>query len=158
MICMQFSSKFSIYHSFLLLNLTPPNSPSRHIINSLSAYLFFNSKQQLGKSKELNNKGMKVQFKKAFKSCFIEKNVARKKSCCFHTQSEKIRQKMNIFPKKLKVARIKCGHKVQSKLSLKKKQQKVQDFYCDNLLKIFCTIKPHKYRQVLHDIFFQPQI
>ena len=41
---------------------------SGYINNSLSVYLFLDTKSQLGKSKEFNNQGMKVQVKKAFKS------------------------------------------------------------------------------------------
>ena len=45
-----------------------PQHINRHINNSLSGYLFRNSKLQLGKSKEFNNQGMNIQVKRAFKS------------------------------------------------------------------------------------------
>ena len=37
--------------------------------NNLDKYLFFYSEANLGKTKELNNEGTKIQFKRAFKSC-----------------------------------------------------------------------------------------
>ena len=51
-----------------LLSMTTFKTRPRHIKNSLSVYLFLDSEPQLGKSKESNNQGMKLQVKRAFKS------------------------------------------------------------------------------------------
>ena len=65
---------------FLLLSPVPqseqlpklsPICVSRHISNSLSAYLFLNFELQLGKSKEFNNEEMEAQVKRAFKSFYF---------------------------------------------------------------------------------------
>ena len=40
----------------------PKHLSSRHIRNSLSVYLFLNSQPQLGKSKEFNNQGLKIEI------------------------------------------------------------------------------------------------
>ena len=55
----------------------PKLSPSRH--NSLSMYLFLDSEPWLGKSKELNNQGMKIHSKELYKSFFFvtQKKVDR---------------------------------------------------------------------------------
>ena len=62
-------------------NNTPNLLSSRHIRNSLSVYLFLNSEPQLGKSKEFNNQGLKVN--RNFK-CYIlflpSKNNKKQKS------------------------------------------------------------------------------
>ena len=51
---------------------------SRHISKSLNIYLFLDFELELGKSKELNNKRMRVRVKRAFKSYFLSpKNVLK---------------------------------------------------------------------------------
>ena len=57
----------------------PPNRTTANFIhtnNSLNLYLFLNSELLLGTSKEFNNQGMKIQFKRAFKNykCLSSKN------------------------------------------------------------------------------------
>ena len=58
--------------------------------NSLNMYLFLHSELQLGKSKEINNQGIKVQVKIAFKSY----------SFIFVTKMQKNKQKRNKQTKK----------------------------------------------------------
>ena len=64
------SGKFSSKESHLApyqAHQLPKHLSFRHINNIPSIYLFLDSEQQLGKSKEFNNQGMKVQVKRAFK-------------------------------------------------------------------------------------------
>ena len=67
----------SIVHNFLLSprlpgkSLVPTSSSSRLISNYICVYLFLNSEPQLGKSKEFNNQGMKVQVNKDFKTYYF---------------------------------------------------------------------------------------
>ena len=64
--------------SFLITNFATEHwsKPYSNLDTSLGMYLFFDSEQHLGRSKEFNNQDTKVQVKRTFKGCsffFIKK-------------------------------------------------------------------------------------